>query len=95
MIKMKQEDEIFNTTEIHNYISNQVERFTTLGETLLAPFVQEVTKKIDTFSEAELIRFMDIVKGSGMLKEELNYGFKGKIIRSYSRQKLYVFFYGE
>ena len=31
MIKMKQEDEIFNTTEIHNYISSQVERFTTLG----------------------------------------------------------------
>ena len=70
MIKMKQEDEIFNTTEIHNYISSQVERFTTLGETLLTPLVQEVIKKIDTFSEAELIRFMNIVKGIGMLKEE-------------------------
>ena len=67
---MKQEDEIFNTTEIHNYISSQVERFTTLGETLLTPFVQEATKKIDTFSESELIRFMDIVKRSDMLKEE-------------------------
>ena len=70
MVKMKQEDEIFNTTEIHNYINNQVERFITLGETLLTPFVQEVTKKIDTFSEAELIRFMDIVKRRGILKEE-------------------------
>ena len=67
---MKQEDEIFNTTEIHNYISSQVERFTTLGEVFLTPFVQEATKKIDTFSEAELIHFMDIVKSSGMLKEE-------------------------
>ena len=70
MIELKQKDEIFNTTEIHNYISSQVERFTTLGEVLLTPFVQEATKKIDTFSEAELIRFMDIVKRSGMLKEE-------------------------
>ena len=48
MIKMKQEDEIFNTTEIHNYITEQIDRFSNLANVISKPVMDIIAEKLES-----------------------------------------------
>ena len=47
MIKMKQEDEIFNRTEIHNYITEQIDRFSNLANVISKPIMDIITERLE------------------------------------------------
>ena len=70
LIDMKQKDEIFNRTEIHNYVADQVGKFTDLLKVISEPFVQELSKKLNLLSEAELMRLADILSNVNLSNEE-------------------------
>ena len=64
LIDMKQKDELTNKCEIHNFISEQVGRLSDLLKVVSEPFIQELNKKLDTFSEAELRHLMNVINGT-------------------------------
>ena len=47
MIKMKQEDEIFNRTEIHNYITERIDRFSNLANVISKPIMDIITERLE------------------------------------------------
>ena len=53
MIKMKQEDEIFNTTEIHNYIAEQIDRFSNLANIISKPVMDIITERLENETNEE------------------------------------------
>ena len=53
MIKMKQEDEIFNRTEIHNYITDQIDRFSTLANVISKPIMDIITERLENETNEE------------------------------------------
>ena len=53
MIKMKQEDEIFNTTEIHNYITEQINRFSNLANVISKPVMDIITERLENETNEE------------------------------------------
>ena len=53
MIKMKQEDEIFNTTEIHNYITEQINRFSNLANVISKPIMDIITERLENETNEE------------------------------------------
>ena len=54
IIDFKQKDIIFNQTEIHNYISSQVERFSTILGVTLNPFLEKITEKLENMTEEDV-----------------------------------------
>ena len=50
---MKQEDEIFNTTEIHNYITEQIDRFSSLTNVISKPVMDIITKRLENETDKE------------------------------------------
>lgn len=53
MIKMKQEDEIFNTTEIHNYITEQIDRFSNLANVISKPVMDIIAERLENETNEE------------------------------------------
>ena len=53
MIKMKQEDEIFNRTEIHNYITEQIDRFSKLANIISKPVMDIITERLENETNEE------------------------------------------
>lgn len=53
MIKMKQEDEIFNHTEIHNYITEQIDRFSNLANVISKPIMDIITERLENETNEE------------------------------------------
>ena len=53
MVKMKQEDEIFNTTEIHNYITEQIDRFSNLANIISKPVMDIITERLENETNEE------------------------------------------
>ena len=53
MIKMKQEDEIFNRTEIHNYITEQIDRFSNLANVISKPIMDIISERLENETDEE------------------------------------------
>ena len=53
MIKMKQEDEIFNRTEIHNYITEQIDRFSNLTNVISKPIMDIISERLENETDEE------------------------------------------
>ena len=54
LLSIKRNDVLTNRYEIHSFITEQVDRFKTLGEATLIPLVEVVSKKLDEVSKEEL-----------------------------------------
>lgn len=67
---MKKSDIIQNKYEMHSFISEQVGRISDLLKVVSEPFIQELSKKLDTFSEAELRHLANVISGTFSNNEE-------------------------
>ena len=59
MIELKQKDEIFNTTEIHNYITEQIDRFSNLSNVISKPIMDIIAERLENKTDEESINNMD------------------------------------
>ena len=50
---MKQKDEIFNRTEIHNYITEQIDRFSNLANIISKPVMDIITERLENEADEE------------------------------------------
>lgn len=57
LLSIKRNDVLTNRYEIHSFITEQVDRFKTLGEATLTPFMDVVSKKLDEISKEDLDKF--------------------------------------
>lgn len=64
LIDMKQKDEIFNRTEIHNYISEQIERFSALANVISKPVMDIIAEKLEneTGEDNEVNDYLEVLK---------------------------------
>lgn len=67
ILDMKQKDAIFNATEIHNFVTAQIERFSDLVDVLLKPVMDMVTEHLQdnesiTSIESDEKNFLEVVK---------------------------------
>ena len=69
LIDLKQKDELTNKCEIHNFITDQVERFSTLAGIVLKPAMNKISEQLANMSEedSEKIKektndFLEVVK---------------------------------
>ena len=68
LLAQKKNDIFTNRYEIHSFITEQVDRFKTLGEVALSPLMDVVSKKIDGISEEDFGNIIEFVK-NGNFKE--------------------------
>lgn len=63
---MKQKDEIFNRTEIHNYITEQIDRFSNLANVISKPIMDIIAERleneIDEESSSNKEDYLEVVK---------------------------------
>lgn len=57
LLSIKRNDVLTNRYEIHSFITEQVDRFKTLGEATLIPLMNVVSKKLDEISKEDLDKF--------------------------------------
>lgn len=57
MIDLKQRDIMTNQYEIHSYISNQIERVSTILGTTLKPVLEKVSEQIENMSDEDVEKF--------------------------------------
>lgn len=57
LLSIKRNDVLTNRYEIHSFITEQVDRFKTLGEATLIPLMDVVSKKLDEISKEDLDKF--------------------------------------
>lgn len=50
---MKQKDEIFNRTEIHNYITEQIDRFSNLANVISKPIMDIIAERLENETDEE------------------------------------------
>ena len=50
---MKQKDEIFNRTEIHNYITEQIDRFSDLANVISKPVMDIIAERLGNETDEE------------------------------------------
>lgn len=68
LIDMKQKDEIFNRTEIHNYVTKQIERFSALANVISKPVMDIIAEKLEnetgeeTDNNNEKNDYLEVVK---------------------------------
>lgn len=62
LIDMKTKDEIFNKTEIHNYVNSLVERFGDIIDVLAKPIMDKVMEQINETENVEENNFLEVVK---------------------------------
>lgn len=53
LIDMKQKDEIFNRTEIHNYVTEQIDRFNVLANVISKPIMNIIAEKLENEIDEE------------------------------------------
>ena len=53
LIDMKQKDEIFNHTEIHNYITEQIDRFSNLANVISKPIMDIIAERLENETDKE------------------------------------------
>lgn len=54
LLELKQKDILFNQTEVHNYISGQVERFSTLLGVTLKPVLDKIAESIEKMDDKDI-----------------------------------------
>lgn len=54
LLELKQKDILFNQTEVHNYISSQVERFGTLIGVTLKPVLDKIAESIKKMDDKDI-----------------------------------------
>lgn len=54
LLELKQKDILFNQTEVHNYISSQVERFGTLISVTLKPVLDKIAESIEKMDDKDI-----------------------------------------
>ena len=62
---MKQKDEIFNRTEIHNYITEQINRFSNLANVISKPIMDIITERLENETGEESSNddnYLEVVK---------------------------------
>lgn len=59
LIDMKQNDELTNKCEIHNFISGQVERFGTLIGVTLNPVLEKISYNLENMSEEDVEKLVN------------------------------------
>ena len=59
LIDFKQKDAIFNTTEIHNYVSLQVERFGNLFGISLNPIMEKIANSLENMEEKDIDKLVN------------------------------------
>lgn len=64
LVDMKQKDEIFNRTEIHNYVTEQIERFSALANVISKPVMDIIAKKLEneTGEDNEVNDYLEVLK---------------------------------
>lgn len=62
IIDMKQKDEIFNKTEVHNYVDSLVERFSDVLNVLAKPIMDRAMEQIGDTENVEGNDFLEVVK---------------------------------
>lgn len=62
IIDMKTKDEIFNKTEVHNYVNSLVERFGDIIDVLAKPIMDTVMEQMDNTENIKDNDFLEVVK---------------------------------
>lgn len=62
IIDMKQKDEIFNKTEVHNYVNSLVERFGNIIDVLAKPIMDKAMEQMSNAENVEKNDFLEVVK---------------------------------
>ena len=64
LVDMKQKDEIFNRTEIHNYVTEQIERFSALANVISKPVMDIIAEKLEneTGEDNEVNDYLEVLK---------------------------------
>lgn len=70
LIDMHKSDIMQNMYELHAYISRQVERFGTLINTLVEPFMEVVQKKIADIPQEDVQKVVEFAKAGGFKEVE-------------------------
>lgn len=66
LLSIKRNDVLTNRYEIHSFITEQVDRFKTLSEATLTPFMNAVSKKLDEiFQKEDLDKVIEFAKNGG------------------------------
>lgn len=65
LLSIKRNDVLTNRYEIHSFITEQVDRFKTLGEATLTPFMNAVSKKLDEIPKEDLDKVIEFAKNGG------------------------------
>ena len=65
LLDLKRKDIYTNRYEIHSFITEQVDRFKTLGEVTLTPLVEVVSKKLDGIPKEDLDKIVEFAKNGG------------------------------
>lgn len=65
LLSIKRNDVLTNRYEIHSFITEQVDRFKTLGEATLTPLMDVVSKKLDEIPKEELDKVVEFAKNGG------------------------------
>ena len=68
LLDVKRNDIYTNRYEIHSFITEQIDRFKTLGEATLTPLTNIVKEKLDSLSEEDLGKIIEFAK-KGDFKE--------------------------
>lgn len=62
LLALHKQDLLQNKYEIHSFITEQVNRFKTLGEATLAPLMDVVSKKLDEIPKKDLDKVVEMIK---------------------------------
>ena len=62
IIDMKQKDEIFNKTEVHNYVNSLVERFGNIIDVLAKPIMDRAMEQMSNDENVDGNNFLEVVK---------------------------------
>ena len=65
LLNIKKTDYMTNRYEIHSFITEQVDRFKTLGEAVLTPLMDVVSKKFDKIPKEDLDKVVEFAKNGG------------------------------
>ena len=65
LLSQKKADLMTNRYEIHSFITEQVDRFKTLGEVTLTPLVEVVSKKLNEIQKEDLDKVAEFAKNGG------------------------------
>ena len=69
MIELKQRDEIFNSTEVHNYISNQIDRFGSILSYTISPVLNRFIDELENMDGEKISK---IEKSFDRLLKKIN-----------------------